>query len=516
MQKEKDLGSRVLYFPSIEAGRRTDLSEGRGWLYLALAFGLLLNFVFPGDTPWIHDEPLLLLKAFDHNTHGRMALEGLRSGATGITYGPTAVWFYQGLLLLTRNPVQIVLMKTVLSAGTLTAFLLFLSVRLRLSRWPILLCLLSPYLYLSYRALWDNVLLVPLSLLAVCFALLFHEDRKASYWGAWLLLALFMIHLHLMSAILIVPVGAVLVCRHLNWFLRRPGWCMVSFLSLAGSLLPYLDLTGKGTMTPWAADPGSFAGPEWNTWGPYLFSFLGFLPYFVPSVLEEGLILSKPLVSGLVVVSSTVLLPFIIGLGGCLWETRRLLDASTWSSREFLSVCAILVVVSYGLLFYLTGLRHHPHYDHGVWFAFFYPVWRGWQWFFQWLGRAARVFLGLQIGATGVLLWALIVFIHLSGGTQGIHFGPTLSNQISAVETVLKYSPKSPIMNGVEHYDLFPQAFSALVRLLGDPEPTGEKPLRSLTLQQVNDPRWFWIQVIIDPPTSPSGGREERLDGALS
>jgi len=226
-------------------------------------------------------------------------------------------------------------------------------------------------------------------------------------------------------------------------------------------------------------------------------------------------ILPGPLVTCLVVVSATVILPFIIGFGGCLWETRRVLNARTWTAREFLSVCTILVVLVDWCLFYSTGLGHHPHYDHGVWFAFFYLLWRGWQWVLQWLGALAGTLLGLQIGATGMLLWALFVFIHLSGGTRGIHYGPTLSNQISAVATVLKYSPQSPIRNAVEHYELFPLAFSGLIRLLGDPEHGGERPLRSLTLSQGKDPRWFWIQVVIEPHSSLALGRKAAEDGAI-
>jgi hypothetical protein len=237
----------------------------------------------------------------------------------------------------------------------------------------------------------------------------------------------------------------------------------------------------------------------WSAWGPSLFGFSGFGPYFLPGVLEGGAILPEPLVRSLLALSATVIAPFLLGLAGALGEVWRRMKTGAWTGREFLSACAILVVVTEWTLFRVTGLVHHPHYAHGGWFAFFYLLWRGWEWALARLGTLAKVLLGFQIGATGMLLWVVIVFIHLSGGIRGIHYGPTLSNQITVVKTVLQHSPRSLIRNGVEHYDLFPMAFGGLLRLLNFPEDKREKPIRCLTLLQEEDPRWFWIRVFIDP-----------------
>ncbi|MBI5508688.1 MAG: hypothetical protein HY903_08035 [Deltaproteobacteria bacterium] len=84
-------------------GRRTE------WIVTVLLCGAITGArcVWPGDTQWINDEPLLLAKAAAMNATGTLATEGLR-GTVGVTYGPGAVWIYAGLLRLTCDLVDLV------------------------------------------------------------------------------------------------------------------------------------------------------------------------------------------------------------------------------------------------------------------------------------------------------------------------------------------------------------------------------------------------------------------------
>ena len=60
-----------------------------------LAAGWLLTAVWPGDIPFINDEPRFIYKALRANQRAELEGTGL-VGSLGIPYGPLPVWMYQG------------------------------------------------------------------------------------------------------------------------------------------------------------------------------------------------------------------------------------------------------------------------------------------------------------------------------------------------------------------------------------------------------------------------------------
>src|SRR5205814_6967687 len=157
-------------------GNRTDRvnpSRNSGWRRLShLAFAAamvvvcLLPAVWPGDAPWTNDEPHLLAAALDANAAHRPAAMGLY-GSYGVPYGPLPTQIYQVLLLVTRDPVLLVAIRGVLTMSATGLALLWLSRTLRLPRWFIPAVLLSPFLWLYSRILWDNTFAIPVGALAL-------------------------------------------------------------------------------------------------------------------------------------------------------------------------------------------------------------------------------------------------------------------------------------------------------------------------------------------------------------
>lgn len=142
---------------------RTAWRRGLWLLTLALACGLSL--LFPGDAPWINDEPLLLGSALTATNAHALASHGIFS--RGIYYGPAPTWFYQALLLFSHDPLVLVVVHAAVLSLTTALALAWLAREYRFSLWfvPIVAC--SPYLWLYNRLLWDNTFNIALSMLAL-------------------------------------------------------------------------------------------------------------------------------------------------------------------------------------------------------------------------------------------------------------------------------------------------------------------------------------------------------------
>ncbi len=135
-------------------------------LAAALLVASLPAVVFPGDAPFINDEPQLILGALRANADHALAVVGLM-GNKGVPYGPLPTWIYQALLLVTHEPVAIVVLHAALLACVIAVSLGWLSRTLDLWPWLAPVVLLSPYLWLYERVLWDNTFNLALSALLV-------------------------------------------------------------------------------------------------------------------------------------------------------------------------------------------------------------------------------------------------------------------------------------------------------------------------------------------------------------
>jgi hypothetical protein len=80
----------------------------------------------------------------------------------------------------------------------------------------------------------------------------------------------------------------------------------------------------------------------------------------------------------------------------------------------------------------------------------------------------------------------LIVQTHLRGGTRGIHYGPTLGNQLAVVDQ-LNSHPTSTVVLSVSHYRSFPYALTVL-RILYPPTANPERgPMSRLQIAYATD-----------------------------
>ena len=123
-------------FAVVAAGRTSSRSRDWSlWLALgALVVAGLIPVIWPGDAPFINDEPQLIASAVAASHRGRLAPLGLL-GTYGFRYGPAPTWVYQGLLALTHDLVGVATLHVLLMSAVTAAALWWLGRSLRLWMW---------------------------------------------------------------------------------------------------------------------------------------------------------------------------------------------------------------------------------------------------------------------------------------------------------------------------------------------------------------------------------------------
>ena len=470
---------------------------------VVLAGCLTLALAFPGDVPWINDEPVFIGRAFEANSGGTLAREGLR-GMFGMRYGPVAIWVYQGLLLVSQNPIHLSLMKNLLTLTLLVGGLIYFGGRRGLPKWPILLVFLSPYIYFYNRLLWDNVLIIPLSLLLWCTLLAFWQQGRRSYLLAAVTIALVLVHIHLMALLFVLPVFLSILLFDHRWLRRHPyftGLCGVLALT---ACIPYLLSTIPDASITLSRREGVFESLLVVLSGAGLFSFLHFGDYFIPEIYGSSFFIDAKLTRILVSLSALVFVPWVIGMisgAGRLISKRK--AGESWSVADRLTAVALMSIATYTAFFVVTGHPHHPHYGNSVWFANFLLIWQGVAIGIRVAAPWIKGLLVIQMPAMAAMLAMTILFVHRTGGNQGIHYGPTVATQIDVVHEVLQYSPHSPILHAVPNYQRFPHAFYTLIALLRPVVPDPDRPVRTIYIEPARDPLQGWLHVrVLDQPRS--------------
>ena len=132
-------------------------------LLAALCLGLLFATWRPLLAPWVNDEPRLIANALDANAARQLARQGLVGNFT-VHYGPLPTWIYQGLLAVTHDISSLLVLHAVLFYGATVGAMWCVGRAAGLPRAFVGVVGVSPVVCYYSRALWDNSMLVPLSL----------------------------------------------------------------------------------------------------------------------------------------------------------------------------------------------------------------------------------------------------------------------------------------------------------------------------------------------------------------
>jgi hypothetical protein len=473
----------------------------------AMLLVCLLPAVWPGDAPWTNDEPHLLAAALDANAAHRPAAMGLY-GSYGVPYGPLPTQIYQVLLLVTHNPVLLVAIRGVLTMSLTAGGLLWLARTLRLPRWFIPAVLVSPFLWLYSRMLWDNTFAIPAGTLALAAyaSFLATGRRRSLLLTVGCLIAL--LSIHFMTAPLVAGIGGHLLWRHRPALWRhRLGLAMVLALGVAMNAGYFIE--GSSRAWEWWSGRGSDNAPR-VLWAadrlPVIVRSAGFSPYLsartkIPPNSDRPSRLTSllfPLLGGRILSGDGFYVAWgsfsgplsrlisackgISWLGfGLVWAGLIIAIRRGWIGRRHRGVadlrgtmCGIAVVVL-GLQMVMYGaMRVAPfaHYFTGAcgvyillaWFAAEAAGGRG---------RAGVALLIVYGLALGVLTACGMVDVHRAGGSRN-HFGPSLAGQIEIARGIGNVSGAADVVSDIPQYREHVHGLFTLRRLLGIASP-GER-----------------------------------------
>jgi hypothetical protein len=462
--------------PSIQAGPVLAL----------LAIVLITGLLFPGDAMFMSDEALLLEHALIANhqplnvlgislpfTPARAGLQGLRGYE-----GPFAVWVYQIFLLMTHDPIVMVAVRAVLVSGSTAFGLAWLARSMRLSPWYAPLSMLSPWLWVYNRVLWDNSFGIPLAAIAVAAYADFLITRRR--WP--LLLAAVslaaMSLVHLMSAPLIAAVGL-----HALVFERRSVARFRWGLLLVG--IPWFCAFSRYFQTPPIGNsvrnlPNVTTAPGW--WNPLLGGHHLTAAFdWLPSTRGH-----LPLI--LVVCQAITLLPHPavwMGMGLAALRVRH-----RWRSLtpvDHLVLLALAVAALQSVLDGMVRVGPEPLYFNATWIVYVILAWYAVDALCRWAWKPAiTVYLPVAayVAAMTAVLGYSILLIHHNGGTRSIDYGTVLEDQMRAARRIQQFSPGSPIDITYSQWRTMTSAKDVLVALL--PSPPGPRPLRRLRVRYRN------------------------------
>lgn len=430
---------------------------------LSLGALLLVLFAFPGDVPFLCDEPLLIENALNANEAGILARQGIQ-GSMGAYYGPPPTWFYQAALSISRDLIVISVIKHALSLVLTLSALSLLWWRLRLPRVTVFFFLLAPAMHVYLRQLWDNSLLIPLGAWLLALACEFLQRPRHSIWWGMVALSVLMGHIHLMTGMMIAPALALTACRQTAW-LKRHWRSAGSPLLLAVLIsLPYL----RQALTVAQQAESQHAGGISQAWrvlaGAQHLTFAPASLFY--HTLENGRGLLPLSISTLASTLTNLALPlFVIGL---------IVGLRSQGLRRDMTLLSLAVILATALFHLTTGHYFHLHYINASWPCYLLFIGFGCELLLQW--RAGLPVLMIGLLASALLFVAVKWDVHQQRRMPTLAFGVVLSEQQKIARTIAREFPGARVATEDQILQTFPQSIQCLRRLAGD-TPTATGPV---------------------------------------
>jgi hypothetical protein len=438
----------------------------------------------PGDAPWVADEPLLVHGAlYMNSTPGHFwgmplpfspAPYGLL-GTHGVHYGPLAVWIDQIFLAFTHDPIVMVAVRAGVVAIVNALALFWLTKSLRVTPWLAVVIMLSPWLWIYCRQLWDNSLCVPLSAMLLAAYADFIVRRRAWSLRLAVLCGMLLLLVHLMAIALIAAIGLHLCAVEFRsiWRFKWSLLAIVASVTAISWQYWYYLLHNHAVEVPGGTSP----------WRGYFFPLLG-AHHLTASGLENNLgdawaanrspvfLIARWISLG---AFPAVWVGMILALPG-LWRVLRLLSKADGIDQIFAVAWAAVIFQAA-----LDGLQHvydGPHYFNATWIVYA-----------AFLLRVARHAPAWAIATYAAALLLVTITIAVSvaenAGMRSANYDSDLWEQIQAVRDIEKYSGDSPINIDIAAWTRHPIALTTLGELI--PPGSGQRPQRQIWVHYRDD-----------------------------
>jgi hypothetical protein len=404
-------------------------------VWLPLLVGLLFaayRFFNQDLVPFISDEPAFLRAANEQLLTGDWVSASPLIGNQGLHYGPTVLWFYGCLhKLLGPGPGGHILVMTILvTLSNVCAALAigrFFVPKSQVAAALVAFVASSPYHFMWSRMAWDQSveILSGLSVAILCT----DAPLRARRAGAVGLLMGFAVSSHLMVTLLAALTGAYFLLASRGW---RRLWNSVTYgcciLLVNIPYLRYLTKSPRPDMP--SGGPVALEGILSELLEPLRVSTTQQIQYFFDS---DWTSFSKE-------AGPIGLLPQYCDQQWAV--VGALLVALVWAAakgpRKHRSIAAFALVVWVGYAVFLAH-RHldpHPHYQFPTWWVILAAVAAALSRFVARDRSLYRIGIGVVWAVAFVQMLFVVQwmsYIRNHGGTRGIHYGATLSEQTQAV-----------------------------------------------------------------------------------
>lgn len=496
----------------------------RGWWAGAIVTMVVAvgpTVLWPGDTPWMLDEPAVVANACRANDEGRLATRGL-SGGFALNYGPLPTHIYQGLLKLTRDdPVMLVMLRGILCAGAIGLGLVWLSRTLRLSPWFAAALVAGPNLWIHARVAWDASFTMPLGTLGLAAYASFLAARrgwKLTLAGACLTSLAF---IHPQALPLLGAVALHFVAREGRSWLRYGPWglagaALIVWLNWGYIVETFLILTVRSSSLVSAGHMSgtsraeALAGPLIG--GGRIFASELFMDWAGeprgPRWIVETLIfltgLAVPLVWGGIVVAAVGVARRLIARRACAEADDPRAAATAAARVEVMGIALAALLMQVGL-YGVMRVPTLPQYLFGTMVVHALFAWWAVEALSRWRLRLAATLI-YALPAAAVTTW-MILQVH-AHGWQRDKLSPTLANQLEVVRALNRYSDDEAWTNVRVYRFTHPHALWAL-RLLtrSEREALGDDDARprscGLIIRYKDGPAAWNAQVEVVEARSP-------------
>lgn len=438
---------------------------------------VVLTGIRPGDAPWVNDEPIMMEMAIRYNHTGSNIYGfylpftpcpyGLQ-GTRGERYGPLPIWLDQVFLTFTRNLPTMVAWRALLFSSIIATALYCLARTLRLNQWYAVITMLSPWLWIYSRSLWDSTWCIPLSagLFASYAEFLVNSRRWAFRLSIICVLLLSMVHL--MSMAIILPVALHLVIFQPR-YLWRWKWDATVILGIWIYLFrPYLiyslthfestHLVGPSAWLGWLFP---MLGGQFLTLGAAGMSPADGWQLFAPAVVKSIFAAAREF-SWLALI--LVWLGMILSLPRA-WSVLR--KPAIANAADHICLIALAVWIFQTALDGTERVYSSAHYYGGTWLVFIFFAWQGMSVFVSRF-KDRRIIIALLAAYAACLIAGITIIawtIAGNAGTPGVSYGTSIANQIRAVNEIQKFSENSIVDIKYPNWRRFPLAMKVLMEL---------------------------------------------------
>jgi hypothetical protein len=465
------------------------------WPTLVLALIVASTLIRVGDAQFINDEPDLIRLASACNhlpcrflgisfpfTPAPVGLRGIR----GTFYGPLPTWIYQIFLVFTHDPVVMITIHALLFAGATAIGLAWLARSLRVTEWLAVVTMLSPWVWLSSRQLWDSNFCIPLCTLTLAAYGDFLWTRRRWTLVLTVACAAAMLLVHFMALALVAALAIHLLCFQTRWFFRFKWTLLTAVVVLGAIAYPYAcnaiasyepeaiadQSAWKGWVFPLEMGAHHLAGTGPNfPLGPGLIDRRGGIDARMIATAQIISLLAYPAVwTGMILAAIRALRIF------------RRSDQST--PIDHLALLALGIFVCQCFLDGALRVYGSSHYLAATWIAYVIFAWLAVDALFARFRKNATVVALLPIHATAlvVVLIGIVYQIAHDGGTIGTEYGTSIANQIAAIGEMRHFSDNSPQRIEFWEWKDYPRQLPLLLSLY--PPAAADQPVRQLIVRQ--------------------------------